>query len=180
MKLHVTKNAPQSVHAWTRQVTVCRSLSKVLVRLRMTWQASKSALVRCQLVVSWSGMQYGLSLFTVAYLKNCGQQVLGLYLENEVLADIHTYIHTYIHWYERCPLFGVRVLTAEVLPSISDTPCIFVYVRICVCVWVCTYVCIMYVRTYVCMYVYACVYVRKVRFWQQVTKAQEDVLIDLF
>jgi len=69
--------------------------------------------VRCQLELN---AVRGLSLFTVKYLKNCGQQVLGLHLENEVLADIH--------WYERFPLFGVRVLTAEVLPSISDTPCI--------------------------------------------------------
>lgn len=30
-----------------------------------------------------------LSLFTAKNLKNCGQEVLGLYLDNEVLADIH-------------------------------------------------------------------------------------------
>jgi len=117
--------------------------------------------VRCQMELNAVRV---LSLFTVKNLKNCGQKILGLYLENEVLADIH--------WYESFPLFGIRVLTAEVLPSISDTPCIFsMYACVCIrtydvrrYVYVCTYLCIyvcMYVRTYVCMhayiYVYSCV-----------------------
>jgi hypothetical protein len=120
--------------------------------------------VRCQLELNAVRV---LSLFTVKNLKNCGQKALGLYLENDVLADIHCK--------ERFPLSGVRVLTAEVLPSISDTPCIFVYVRMCMCVCirmhvrtcVCMYVC-MYLRMYVCMHVrtyvrmHVCMYVKAV------------------
>jgi len=42
--------------------------------------------VRCQLELN---AVWVLNLFTVKNLKNCGQKILGLYLENEVLADIH-------------------------------------------------------------------------------------------
>jgi len=42
--------------------------------------------VRCQLELNAVRV---LSFFTVTNLKNCGQKIIGLYLENEVLADIH-------------------------------------------------------------------------------------------
>jgi hypothetical protein len=43
--------------------------------------------VRCQLELNAVRV---LGLFTVKNLKNCGQKVLGLYLENAVLADMHS------------------------------------------------------------------------------------------